>query len=251
MCYKSSSSEPSIFSNKTSAFSSQPPTNKSSTNEIQFPPFNQNDKSCSSFKQVKVYYCDNTNQGKNIFKSEIPPEEEVLDINQVEEPTIFHLESFRPKTKMIQRHNLITSNRTCTCTKTKCMKKYCECLANNQFCYNCSCIDCHNIPAYQQEKTKENTEKIICTCTKSNCNKKYCECYKSGRKCNSSCRCLNCQNRDEKKDKYEDYIVERISVFIDRGVISIEKKDITNDLLNRKRERDMKSTENDYSVNSD
>ena len=62
---------------------------------------------------------------------------------------------------------------------------------------------------------------------------------------------MNCQNRDEKKDKYEDYIVERISVFIDRGVISIEKKDITNDLLNRKRERDMKSTENDYSVNND
>ena len=40
-------------------------------------------------------------------------------------------------------------------------------------------------------------------------------------------------------------------MFIDRGVISIEKKDITNDLLNRKRERDMKSTENDYSVNND
>ena len=60
---------------------------------------------------------------------------------------------------------------------------------------------------------------------------------------------MNCQNSgdENKKDKYEDYIIERISVFIDRGVISIEKKDITNELLNRKRERDMKSTENDYS----
>ena len=166
-----------------------------------------------------------------------------MDINTIEEPTIFHLESFQPKTKMIQKHNLITSNKTCTCTKTRCLKKYCECLANNQFCFNCNCVDCHNIPAYQQEKLNENTEIITCTCTKSNCNKKYCECYKAGRKCNFNCRCLNCVNRNEestnnldesgisktsqKQNKnIDDFIIERISILIEKGIIKIKKETI-------------------------
>ena len=97
--------------------------------------------------------------------------------------------------KIIQRHNLITFNKTCTCSKTKCLKKYCECLANNQYCFNCNCVDCHNLPEYQQEKYKQETEEITCTCTKSNCNKKYCECYKTGKKCNDNCRCINCLNK--------------------------------------------------------
>ena len=99
--------------------------------------------------------------------------------------------------KIIQRHNLITFNKTCTCSKTKCLKKYCECLANNQYCFNCNCVDCHNLPEYQQEKYKQETEEITCTCTKSNCNKKYCECYKTGKKCNDNCRCINCLNKKD------------------------------------------------------
>ena len=137
--------------------------------------------------------------------------------------------------KIIQRHNLITSNRTCTCSKTKCLKK---CLANDQYCFNCNCIDCHNIPEYQQEKYRQGTEEITCTCTKSNCNKKYCECYKTDKKCNDNCRCINCFNKKDgnspievsnkerrKKNKNQDtFIMERISVLIERGVITIEKK---------------------------
>ena len=140
--------------------------------------------------------------------------------------------------KIIQRHNLITFNKTCTCSKTKCLKTYCECLANNQYCFNCNCVDCHNLPEYQQEKYKQETEEITCTCTKSNCNKKYCECYKTGKKCNDNCRCINCLNKKDgnsmieasnkkrrKKNKSLDsFIMERISVLIEQGVITIEKK---------------------------
>ena len=85
----------------------------------------------------------------------------------------------------------------CNCTKTKCIKKYCECFANNRFCNNCNCQDCMNKIDYldnnNMKATNEN-EIIICTCTKSNCNKKYCECYKSGIKCSEKCRCINCMN---------------------------------------------------------
>ncbi len=87
----------------------------------------------------------------------------------------------------------------CNCTKTKCMKKYCECFANKRFCKDCHCQDCMNrFPLYNNSNNNmrylTENELIICTCTKSNCNKKYCECFKAGKKCNDKCRCLNCLN---------------------------------------------------------
>ena len=95
----------------------------------------------------------------------------------------------------------------CSCTKTKCIKKYCECFANKRFCQNCLCIDCKNKPfylGYSNDKNNTNNvekERIVCTCSKSNCNKKYCDCYKAGVKCNIKCRCINCSNCEENADK--------------------------------------------------
>ena len=85
----------------------------------------------------------------------------------------------------------------CCCTKTKCIKKYCECFSNNRYCKDCYCIDCMNKFIYQNNNNSKEiseNEKIFCTCAKSNCNKKYCECYKSGKKCNDKCKCINCLN---------------------------------------------------------
>ena len=87
----------------------------------------------------------------------------------------------------------------CCCTKTKCIKKYCECFANNRYCKDCHCVDCMNKFIYLNNnnlKYISENEKIFCTCTKSNCCKKYCECYKSGKKCNDMCRCVNCLNNN-------------------------------------------------------
>ena len=95
----------------------------------------------------------------------------------------------------------------CSCNKTKCIKKYCECFANKRFCQNCLCIDCKNKPfylGYSNDKNNTNNvekERIVCTCSKSNCNKKYCDCYKAGIKCNIKCRCINCSNCEENADK--------------------------------------------------
>ena len=93
----------------------------------------------------------------------------------------------------------------CSCTKTRCIKKYCECFANHNYCIDCHCKNCMNkyIDYNAQNCIKLNeyeNEKINCTCSKSNCNKKYCECFKIGKKCNGKCRCLNCLNM--KKNVY-------------------------------------------------
>ena len=95
-------------------------------------------------------------------------------------------------------NNIPTPEKSCcNCTKTKCIKKYCECFSNNRFCKNCHCVDCKNNPessSFDMGKEFAETEQVFCTCTKSNCNKKYCECYKSNQKCTFKCRCVNCKN---------------------------------------------------------
>ena len=95
-------------------------------------------------------------------------------------------------------NNITTSEKLCcNCTKTKCIKKYCECFSNNRFCKNCHCVDCKNNPessSLDMGKEFAETDPVVCTCTKSNCNKKYCECYKSNQKCTFKCRCVNCKN---------------------------------------------------------
>ena len=89
---------------------------------------------------------------------------------------------------------------SCNCTKTKCIKKYCECFANNRYCKGCNCVDCMNKYIYSNNNNNNSSkelsenEEIFCTCAKINCNKKYCECYKLGKKCNDKCRCVNCLN---------------------------------------------------------
>ena len=109
-----------------------------------------------------------------------------------------------------KRTSEIKSKPCCSCVKTKCIKKYCECFANNKFCTNCLCLDCRNKDIYMTHQNKNNPtnsnnkEIIFCTCSKSGCNKKYCECYKEGLKCNIKCRCIKCLNCEEHSDKNND-----------------------------------------------
>ena len=128
-----------------------------------------------------------------------------------------------------QKNNIQNLNKLCSCSKTKCIKKYCECLSNNQYCFNCNCIDCKNKPNLIKKNLRDEKEMINCTCTKSNCNKKYCECYKIGEKCNDNCRCINCLNNyeiekknEEKKTIYHYFTMERISILIENQNIFID-----------------------------
>ena len=98
----------------------------------------------------------------------------------------------------IAKFNDIKNKPCCSCNKTRCIKKYCECFANNKICNNCICPDCLNRDIYMTnlyKNEKINSKDIIfCTCSKSGCNKKYCECFKANLKCNIKCRCVNCLN---------------------------------------------------------
>ena len=105
-------------------------------------------------------------------------------------------------TKFFTNHNY---GYKCSCSKTQCNRKYCECFNSGNYCVDCNCKNCNNKPPInsytnkhpsdEQNKTKK--EKVICTCTKSGCNKNYCECFKIGQKCSSLCRCIGCENNDQ------------------------------------------------------
>ena len=120
--------------------------------------------------------------------------------------------------KSDSKNNLQNPRMHCTCKKTKCIKKYCECFSSGNLCYNCKCENCENKPYYIENKSNikkeeenieldedENEEKklIICTCSKSGCNKNYCECFKAKVKCNNKCRCIKCLNKQDEKKELE------------------------------------------------
>lgn len=46
------------------------------------------------------------------------------------------------------------SNRksTCNCKKSRCLKLYCECFANQSYCKDCNCNCCSNTPANEEER---------------------------------------------------------------------------------------------------
>ena len=105
-------------------------------------------------------------------------------------------------TKFFTNHNY---GYKCSCSKTQCNRKYCECYNSGNYCVDCNCKNCNNKPPQNSYTNKRPTddqsklkkEKVICTCTKSGCNKNYCECFKSGQKCTLLCRCIGCENNDQ------------------------------------------------------
>lgn len=114
----------------------------------------------------------------------------------------------------------------CNCTKSQCLKLYCDCFANGEFCANCNCNNCFNNLEHETERLKaiktcldRNPEAFKpkigkgkegdadrrhskgCNCKRSGCLKNYCECYEAKIMCSSICKCIGCKNFEESPER--------------------------------------------------
>nr|CAH7756963.1 unnamed protein product [Callosobruchus chinensis] len=125
--------------------------------------------------------------------------------------------------------NGMRPRKPCNCTKSQCLKLYCDCFANGEFCYMCKCINCFNdldneeyrnraIKACLERnphafKPKIGKAKDIagdtairkhtkgCNCKRSGCLKNYCECYEAKIACSNNCKCVGCRNIEDTMEK--------------------------------------------------
>ena len=116
----------------------------------------------------------------------------------------------------------------CNCTRSQCLKLYCDCFANGEFCSNCNCINCSNNLDHEESRQKaikqclernphafhpkigkgkttaqegiERRHTKGCNCRRSGCLKNYCECYEAKILCTDLCKCCACKNYE---DSYE------------------------------------------------
>nr|XP_021189740.2 protein lin-54 homolog isoform X1 [Helicoverpa armigera] len=121
--------------------------------------------------------------------------------------------------------------KACNCTKSQCLKLYCDCFANGEFCNRCNCNNCHNNLENEElrqkairacldrnpnafrpkiGKAKSGGPDIIrrhnkgCNCKRSGCLKNYCECYEAKIACTSMCKCVGCRNVEETLERRRD-----------------------------------------------
>ncbi|OCT84124.1 protein lin-54 homolog [Xenopus laevis] len=111
------------------------------------------------------------------------------------------------------------TKKPCNCTRSQCLKLYCDCFANGDLCNNCNCSNCYNNTehglerfkavkacldrnpdAFQPKIEKGKTGDVTprhhkgCNCKRSGCFKNYCECYEAKITCSSVCKCVGCKN---------------------------------------------------------
>ncbi|XP_021963016.1 protein lin-54 homolog isoform X2 [Folsomia candida] len=131
--------------------------------------------------------------------------------------TAGNLDSFRS----LLEPNGMRPRKPCNCTKSQCLKLYCDCFANGEFCHLCNCTNCFNNLNHEEDRQKaiklvlernpgafrpkigkssmtgeahERRHNKGCNCRRSGCLKNYCECYEAKIFCSSICKCTGCKN---------------------------------------------------------
>ena len=103
--------------------------------------------------------------------------------------------------------------KACRCSKSACLKLYCECFAQGALCDALKCR-CHGCLNREEHRDSDRRRKAVeyalsrnkhafapssvkqkrCHCARSRCVKKYCECFQQGVRCAEDCRCSSCEN---------------------------------------------------------
>uniref|UniRef100_A0A1B6DQ28 CRC domain-containing protein n=1 Tax=Clastoptera arizonana TaxID=38151 RepID=A0A1B6DQ28_9HEMI len=134
--------------------------------------------------------------------------------------------SSSPKVKtlpLLDQPNGIRPRKPCNCTKSQCLKLYCDCFANGEFCFQCNCNSCFNNLDHEEDRQRaikscldrnpnafrpkigksyvgdERRHNKGCNCKRSGCLKNYCECYEAKIPCSNNCKCVGCRNVEEAK----------------------------------------------------
>lgn len=50
--------------------------------------------------------------------------------------------------------NGMRPRKPCNCTKSQCLKLYCDCFANGEFCHLCNCNNCANNLQHEEDRQK-------------------------------------------------------------------------------------------------
>ncbi|XP_012675191.1 protein lin-54 homolog isoform X2 [Clupea harengus] len=141
-------------------------------------------------------------------------------------PTCVQTQARLPLNGLSASESTSRQRKPCNCTKSQCLKLYCDCFANGEFCSNCNCTNCFNNLEHESERLKaikacldRNPEAFKpkigkgkegesdrrhskgCNCKRSGCLKNYCECYEAKIMCSSICKCVGCKNFEESPER--------------------------------------------------